>query len=305
MSPARTKTFSARTVTRPPLGIASRALSTRLLKTRSICPWSISTERRSGAVVTSLRTLKPLSESGTILCRSAARSVGWRTEASPRANVINCWVSVLAERAAFLAAVRKRNRLVVGAQIAHRHVDVEHEHREEVVEVVGNAAGQNAGRFEFAERELPVGGLFFRGQIVHGGDPGGPTVKRSGLAGDLDGDLRAVLTQANSFVRRGPILIHGDLVDRLTFGVGEVGQRFADQFGLGITERGCEGGIRHDDHSLLVDDPALESPSRARRWNRSSLSLSALAWRETRASMWRCHQMIRVIAKTPRMMAVE
>jgi hypothetical protein len=139
------------------------------------------------------------------------------------------------------------------------HVDVEDHRREEVVEIVGDAAGEDAGGLEFAEDELVGGGLFLGGEIADGGDAGGLAFEDTFAAGGLDGDAGAVLAETDRFPFGGGGGVGqrgGELGAEL--GGNEIEEGFSGELFDRVTERRGEILVGQDDGAAPVDDPTFE-----------------------------------------------
>ena len=111
----------------------------------------------------SQRTLDPRSEKFTVSCTSCAMDAVCLIGEPPLAKVSNCWASSCARSEAFFAAVSRSVLGSLGLAFIRHEGEVAEDGGEQVVEIVRDAAGGDAERFEllvFAPlflRMLPLG----------------------------------------------------------------------------------------------------------------------------------------------------
>ena len=103
-------TFAVSTVSRPPWGIASRELTTRLTMTCSIWPGSAFTRPRSAAGTTASSTSSPMSRlsMGSMAVITAFRSSTCGCSTCLRLKARSCWVRAAARSAVVRTRVASR-----------------------------------------------------------------------------------------------------------------------------------------------------------------------------------------------------
>ena len=163
-------TFAVLIVSVPPSGMASRAFSARLTRTCSTWPGSACTSQRSepSAVdhldVLADQAMQHLFVSTTIVFRSTMR--GCSTCLRPKAR--SCWVSDAARSAACsIASTSARRPTSLRVEAAAQEAAVHGDDRQQVVEVVRDAAGQAADGVELLRLVQAFLELLAVADVVH------------------------------------------------------------------------------------------------------------------------------------------
>ncbi len=193
-----TSTLAVSIVSAPPPGIASRALAARLRITRSIWARSASIGARSGASRMPTLTSSPMircsivSMPSTIALRSSTFGCStWR-----RLKASSWCVS-----AAAWSAAREISRRLLAAVALAEDLGVAGDHRQQVVEVVRDAARQAPDRLHLlGVREPPLEPLALA-DVVREHERGALALERDPPGADLDVDDRAVLAAVAPGVR--------------------------------------------------------------------------------------------------------
>ena len=157
ISPGPMMTFAPRIRTVPPPGIACAALVTRLPIAWPICPASASVAQRSSAIPNSHRTGIPWTDSRADSRTTLSREIRSRTGFPPFEKVRSLEASSSARSEALSAASSLATALLRGVQDLLRQGDVPEDRGEEIVEVVGDAAGEGPEGLQL----LPLDQLLF------------------------------------------------------------------------------------------------------------------------------------------------
>ena len=160
----------------PPLGMASRELTARFISTCSNMPRSALMEGRPGAKSTRKAMSSPKMRRSILptLLTTSFKSATCKCSSCLRLKVINWRVRSLARLVAAADFFERVGRLGAGGRPGHEHAHVAADDGEEIVEIVGDAAGQLADRFHFlglAQLGLQPAAL---GHVHNHGKPGLP-----------------------------------------------------------------------------------------------------------------------------------
>ena len=251
----------------PPPCIASRALMHRLSSTWPICTGSSSTAGRSASrsVLSSMVAGSVERSSLSDSLTSGARDSGRGSPRRLRLKVSICWMRSRARVEARCACSRylpKPRIPLAGGPIPGQR-DVAHDAGQDIVEVVGDAAGQVADRLHFLRlpqlrlEAFALGlGLSAPRQIAHDRQDVRAALVVHARTAQLDLDRPAVALERGAVALEGAAVRDpcGQLAGQVPAAHGQQLVGSAPQHLLAsIPEQGDEGGIDVDDPALLVE----------------------------------------------------